>query len=50
MDRKYFRQEFRLSARELQALENLAKRAGTSKSATLSGLIRRSAKRQKVWT
>jgi hypothetical protein len=50
MDRKYFRQEFRLSARELQALEKLAKKAGTSKSKTIQSLIRRSAKRQKVWT
>ncbi len=49
MDRKYFRQEFRLSDRELQALESLAKKAGTSKSATISSLIRRAAKRQKVW-
>jgi len=48
MDKKYFRQEFRLSAQDLQALENLAKRAGTSKSATITNLIRQAAKQRKV--
>jgi len=49
MERKHYRQEFRLTAEELQALEKLAKKNGLSKSSTITGLIRRAAKRQKCW-
>ena len=48
-DCKYFRQEFRASAKELQALKDLAQNARKSKSAIIIGMIRKAAKRQGLW-
>lgn len=41
--------ELRLSAQEKEALVKLAERRGTDKSAVVASMIRRAAKRAKVW-
>lgn len=41
--------ELRLSAQERVALERLAERKGRDKSALVASMIRRAAKRAKVW-
>lgn len=41
--------ELRLSKRELKALETIAERSGTSKASVVATLIRKEAKRRKLW-
>jgi len=49
MNKKDKRFELRLSEQELTALHRLAEHAGRDKSKLVAGMIRRAAKRNKVW-